>query len=163
MRKVDGEVGDHTEHSRKVFCKLLNDTIAGVLEEERRISEGQAGFRKMRGWVDHAFTIGRIIQGRQRARKLTYCFFLDVQKAYDTVWRNALWKRLSKHGIKGKMWRVLTTMTECTKRAVMLAGELSEFFNIEQGVPQGCTLSPTLFQVLINDLLKVVEAVGKGV
>ncbi|CAN0550629.1 unnamed protein product, partial [Ectocarpus sp. 12 AP-2014] len=38
-----------------------------------------------------------------------------------------------------------------------------QFFNIAQGVPQGCTLSPTFFQVFINDLLKVIEAVGKGV
>ena len=41
--------------------------------------------------------------------------------------------------------------------------ELSKFFNIDRGVPQGCTLPPTLFQVFINDLLKVVEAVGQGV
>ncbi|CAB1107530.1 unnamed protein product [Ectocarpus sp. CCAP 1310/34] len=73
-----------------VFCKLLNDRIVGVLEQEHSISEGQAGFRKKRGCVDHAFMGGRIIQGRKRARKPTYCFFLDVKKAYDTVWRNGL-------------------------------------------------------------------------
>ncbi|CAB1105719.1 unnamed protein product [Ectocarpus sp. CCAP 1310/34] len=138
--------------------------IVGVLEKEHGISEGQAGFRKKRGCVDHIlFTVGRIIQGRKRAGKPTYCFFLDVKKAYDTVWRNGLWKQLSKYGIKGKMWRVLKKMTVCTKSAVMLDGELSKFFDIEQGVPQGCTLSPTLFQVFINDLLEVVEAVRKGV
>ncbi|CAB1115185.1 unnamed protein product [Ectocarpus sp. CCAP 1310/34] len=146
-----------------VFCKQLNDRIVGVLEKEHSISEGQTGFRKKRGCVDHVFTVGRIIQGRKRAGKPTYCFFLDVKKAYDTVWRNGLWKQLSKYGIKGKMWRVLKKMTECTKSAVMLDGELSKFFDIEQGVPQGCTLSPTLFQVFINDLLEVVDAVRKGV
>ncbi|CAB1103975.1 unnamed protein product [Ectocarpus sp. CCAP 1310/34] len=130
----------------KVFCKLLNDGIVAVLEKEHSISEGQAGFRKKRGCVDHVFTVGRIIQGRKRAGKPTYCFFLDVKKAYDTEWRNGLWKQLSKYEIKGKMRRVLKKMTECTKSAVMLDGELSKFFDIEQGVPQGCTLSPTLFQ-----------------
>ena len=95
-----------------MVCKLLNDGIVGVLEKERRISEGQAGFRKERGCVDHASTVGRIIQGRKRAGKPTYCFFLDVQKAYDTVRRNGLWKQLSKYRIKWKMWRVLKKMTE---------------------------------------------------
>ena len=54
-------------------------------------------------------------------------------------------------------------MTECTKSAVMADGELSKFFDIEQGVPQGCTLSPTLLEGFFNDLLEVVEAVRKGV
>ncbi|CAB1121249.1 unnamed protein product [Ectocarpus sp. CCAP 1310/34] len=120
---------------------------------------------RTRGGADESSenTVGRIIQGRKRAGKPTYCFFLDVKKAYDIVWRNGLWKQRFKYGIKGKMWRVLKKMTECTKSAVMLDGELSKFFDIEQGVPQGCTLSPTLFQVFINDLLEVVEAVRKGV
>ncbi|CAB1098869.1 unnamed protein product [Ectocarpus sp. CCAP 1310/34] len=147
----------------QVFCTLLNEIIVGVLEKEHSIREGQAGFQKNRGCVDHVFTVGRIMQGRKRAGKPTYCFFLDVKKAYDTLWRNGLWKQLSNYGIKGKMWRVLKKMTECTKSAVMLDGELSKFFDIEQGVPQGCTLPPTLFQVFINDLLEVVEAVRKGV
>ncbi|CAB1109340.1 unnamed protein product [Ectocarpus sp. CCAP 1310/34] len=95
--------------------------------------------------MDHALTAGRIIQGRKRAGKPKHCFFLGVKKAYDTSMEK---------------WAVEKT---CTKSAVMLDGELSKFFDIEQGVPQGCTLSPTLFQVFINDLLEVVEAVRKGV
>ncbi|CAN0274831.1 unnamed protein product, partial [Ectocarpus sp. 4 AP-2014] len=58
------------------------------------------------------------------------------------------------------MWRVLKKMTEYTKSPVKLDGD---FFDIEQKVPQGCTLSPTLFQVFINDRLEVAEAVRKGV
>ncbi|CAB1102257.1 unnamed protein product [Ectocarpus sp. CCAP 1310/34] len=87
---------------------------------------------------------------------------MDVKKAYDSVEKLAV-ETIVKYEIKGKMWRVLKEMTECTKSAVMLDGELSKFFDFEQGVPQGCTLSPTLFQVFINDLLEVVEAVRKGV
>lgn len=57
---------------------------------------------------------------------------------------------------------MLKKMTERTKSAVMVDGELSKLLDIKQGVPQGCTMSPTLFQVFINDLLTDVEAVGKG-
>lgn len=49
-------------------------------------------------------------------------------------------------------------MTEYTNGAVMSDGELSEPFNIDQGIPQGCTSSPTAFQVFIVDLLKVADA-----
>ena len=65
-----------------------------MLEKEGKISEGQAGFRPNRSCIDHIYILGKIIQGRKDAGLKTYCFFLDVQKAYDTVWRNWLSKEL---------------------------------------------------------------------
>ena len=50
-----------------------------------------------------------------------------------------------------------------SKSAVLLEGEKSDTFKIEQGVAQGCSLSPILFLVFINDLLKEVEQTGLGI
>ena len=134
-----------------------------MLEKEEKLSEGQAGFRRNRSCVDHIYTLGKIIQGRKDAGLTTYCFFLDVQKAYDTVWRNGLWKKLWEIGIRGKMWRMVKKMTECAKSAIKLDWETSKYFDILQGVAQGCTLSPTLFKVFINDMIRAVEAAKQGV
>ena len=46
---------------------------------------------------------------------------------------------------------------------VLLDGECSEAFDVQQGVAQGCSLSPILFSVFINGLLKQVEQAGLGV
>ena len=62
--------------------------MATMMEKEDKISEGQAGFRPNRSCADHVYTLGEMIEGRQNAGLTTYCFFLGVQKAYDTVWRN---------------------------------------------------------------------------
>ena len=70
--------------------------------------------------------------------RTTYCFFLDVQKPYDTVWRNGLWKKLWEIGIRGKVWRMMK-MTECASSAVKLDGEVSKYADILEGVAQGCT------------------------
>ena len=51
-----------------------------------------------------------IIQARRRKRKRTYCCFLDIRKAYDTVFREGLWKRLIDKGVGGKMWRVVKNL-----------------------------------------------------
>ena len=75
-----------------------------------------------------------------------------MQKAYDTVWRDGLWLKLGDMGVKGKI-----------RSAVLLDGEKSTTFSVEQGVAQGCSLSPILFSVFINDLLKEVEEVSVGV
>ena len=54
-------------------------------------------------------------------------------------------------------------MYEASRSAVFLEGEKSTEFRLEQGVAQGCSLSPILFSVFINDLLKAVEQAKLGV
>ena len=49
------------------------------------------------------------------------------------------------------------------RSAVLLEGEKSDLFNVEQGVAQDCSLSPILFSVFINDLLKEVEQAELGI
>ena len=82
-----------------------------------------------------------LVQGRLREGKKTYAFFLDVQKAYDTVWRNGRWVKMWELGVRGKMWRVIKEMYRVSRSAVLLDGECSEAFNVQQGVAQGCSLS----------------------
>ena len=109
------------------------------------------------------YTLNEIVQSRLREGKKTYAFFLDVQKAYDTVWRNGLWVKLWDLGVRGRMWRVIKRMYEASRSAVLLDGEKSASFSVEQGVAQGCSLSPILFSVFINDLLKEVEKAELGI
>ena len=59
--------------------------------------------------------------------------------------------------MKGKMWRVIKTMYDSSRSAVLLEGEKSPTFSIEQGVAQGCSLSPILFSVFISDLLNEID------
>ena len=144
----------------KVFC---NNRLVEHLDRERAVHEGQAGFRKNESCIDNVYTLNEVVQGRLREDKPTYAFFLDVQKAYDTVWRDGLWLKLWDMGVKGKMWRVLKGIYVVSRSAVLLEGEKSNMFSVEQGVAQGCSLSPILFSVFINDLLKEVEEAGVGV
>ena len=101
------------------------------------------------------FTLNEIVHGRLREGKHTYAFFLDVCKAYDTVWCDGLWVKLWDMGVKGRMWRVIKNMYEASKSAILLEVEKSAAFSVEQGVAQGCSLSPFLFSVFINGLLNV--------
>ena len=44
--------------------------------------------------IDNFFTLNEFIQGRLKEGKKTFAFFLDIQKAYDSVLRNGLWLKL---------------------------------------------------------------------
>ena len=57
--------------------------------------------------------------------------------------------------MKGKMWRVIKTVYNSSRSAVLLEGEKSPTFSAKQGVVQGCSLSPILFLVFISDLRRV--------
>ena len=146
-----------------MFCKILNNRLVQCLDKEGALHERQAGFRINRSCRDNVYTLNEIVQGRLRENKKTYAFFLDIQKAYDSVWHDGLWYKLWDMSIKGRMWRVIKKMYEASKSGVLLEGEKSDMFTIEQGVAQGCSLSPILFSVFVNDLLKEVEQTGLGI
>lgn len=61
------------------------------------------------------------------------------------------------------MWRVIKNMYEASRSTILLEGEKSAAFRVEQGVARGCSLSPILFSVFINGLLKDVEEAGLGI
>ena len=61
------------------------------------------------------------------------------------------------------MWKMMKNMTECARSGLMLDGEISKYVVIVQGVAQGCTLAPNLFNICIDDLIVAVEAAKQGV
>ena len=97
------------------------------------------------------------------SHRTTYTAFIDVKKAYDTVWRNGLWKRLWDEGIRGKMWRVVKGMYSVVQSAVLVGDEQTEWFDLSTGVRQGCVMSPILFSLFINGLAREINEKGKGV
>src|SRR5689334_17638323 len=95
-----------------------------------------------RSTIDHLFVLTETIRSRRDQRKDTYCAFLDLKKAYDTILGNTIWKRLHQVGIKGKMQRVLRSLYDRVQSCVVMEGELTEWFHVNVGLRQGCMLSP---------------------
>jgi hypothetical protein len=80
--------------------------VAQAHESQVHLHEAQAAFRS-RSCTDNLFVLTRILQEAGKANKTVYAFFLDVRKAYDTVWRDGLSAKLLEKGVDGKLWRVL--------------------------------------------------------
>ena len=97
--------------------------------------------------------MAEIIKRKKREGKPTYACFLDIKKAYDTVWREGLWDKLQRAGIQNRISQVIKNMYSEVKSSVILNDKMTEWFDIEIGLRQGCVLSPLLFLIFINDLL----------
>ncbi len=104
------------------------------------------------------------MQGRQRRRQPTYAFFLDLRKAYDTVWRDGLlYKLWTMHGIRGRMWQYVDALYAKSVRVVRLGGLTSQPMVVDLGLAQGDTLSCILFKLYANDLIAAFEEACAGV
>ena len=80
--------------------------------------------------------------------------FLDVRKAFDTVWIDGLFLKLFfEFGIRGRMWLALRSLYTGMKAHVLCFGSLSRKFDILQGTGQGRLLAPFMHKVYINGLL----------
>ena len=84
-------------------------------------------------------------------RKL-YVAWIDYAKAFDMVWRNALWQKLARVGVSTKIVNLIKNLYKMVKSKVFAQGRLSRPFLSFAGVRQGESLSPFLFSMFINDL-----------
>ena len=83
--------------------------------------------------------------------------FIDLQKAYDTVDRTLLWQVLTRIGVPPQMIAVTRQFHDGMRACVRPDGGVcSDWFEVEQGLPQGCVLSPLLFNIFFAAVLNVV-------
>ncbi len=84
----------------------------------------------------------------------------DLQKALDSVEYPVLLENL--FGVNGKAWRLIWSWYQGASCQVKVDGRLSGGFAVERGVKQGSVLSPALFLLVIDPLLKKLEKSGLG-
>ena len=86
----------------------------------------------------------------------------DLQKAFDSVEYPVLLQKLFDAGVNGKMWRLLKSWYEGGSCQARLDGKLSQSFPVGRGVKQCSVLSPALFLLVMDPLLRQLQASGLG-
>lgn len=149
-------------HSSKVLLKVILNRIQQKTEQE--LSDEQAGFRPGRGTRDQITNL-RVLTAKLREHKQpVYMCFIDFQKAFDCVQHEKLWWAMLDMGYPPHLVNLLAQLYKSQKAAVRIAGEMSEWFSIQKGVRQGCVLSPYLFNIISETVMrKAVENFSGGV
>ena len=132
-------------HASKVMLKILQARLQQYVNQE--LPDDQAGFRKGQGTRDQIVNICWIIEkSREFQKNICFCF-IDYAKAFDCVDHNKLCKILKEMGIPDHLTCLLRNLYAGQEGTVRTGHGTTDWFQIGKGVSQGCILSPCLFNL----------------
>ena len=117
----------------------------------------QAGFRKCRGTRDQIVNIYWIIKKAREFQKNNYFCFVDYAKPFDCVDHHKLWRILKEMGIPDHLTCLLRNLYACQEITVRTGHGTGDCFQIRKGVCQDCILSPCLFNLYVEYIMKNIE------
>lgn len=130
---------------------------------DQQLRDQQAGFRKNRSCVDQIATLRIFIEQSLEWTSSLYVNFVDHEKAFDSVNRETLWKLLRHYGVPTKLVNLIkNSYAEMTCR-VIHEGQITNQFGIKTRARQGCLLSPFLFLLAIDWVMRTTEQRKNGI
>ena len=120
------------------------------------IREEQMGFRRGRSCADAVFTLKHIVEKHREYNCETHLAFIDWEKAFDNVQRTRLWNTMMKKGYPQHLVAAIAG-AYANSSITVLVGNNKNTGKIEtnKGVRQGCPMSPTLFNIYVDEILNI--------
>ena len=134
------------------MLKILHARLQQYVNCE--LPDVQAGFRKGRGTRDQIANIHWIMKKARDFQKNIYFCFTDPAKAFDCVDHNKLWKVLKEMGIPDHLTCLLRNLYAGQEVPVRTRLGTTDWFQIGKGVCQGCILSPYLFNLYAEYIMR---------
>ena len=146
----------------KLFERMVLFRLTSYLETNHFIKSYQSGFRKLHSTYDALTRFESAIQDTFKRGDYLVAVFIDLEKAYDMVWKHLVLKILSAIGLKGNLPEFISNFLKNRKIKVKIGDILSQAFNLDNGLPQGSVLSCILFTLDINSIFDELEEVSKS-
>ena len=116
---------------------MIKNRLTWFLEKNRLLNPIQSGFRKYRNVKDHLVRLETDIHISLKSKKYTVAVFLDLEKAYDSLWKTGLLRKLSILGIGGKMLLFIKAFLLSRISNVRINNYMSRHYTLENRISQG--------------------------
>ena len=147
----------------RLLSAVINKRLYGMLEARGLLVDNQFGFRRNRGCPEAVLTLREVCELRRLNLQPTWLCFIDVAKAYDTVWRDALFVKLFDLVGKPRLWSLLVDWYANDRSRIVAEGRASSWWTNSAGVKQGDVCSPLLYSVFIGDVVAALRERNLGV
>uniref|UniRef100_A0A670INZ9 Reverse transcriptase domain-containing protein n=1 Tax=Podarcis muralis TaxID=64176 RepID=A0A670INZ9_PODMU len=139
-------------HASKVMLKILQGRLKQYVDRE--LPEVQAGFRRGRGTRDQIANMRWIMEKAREFQKDIYFCFIDYAKAFDCVDHSKLWQVLKEMGVPDHLICLLRNLYVGQEATVRTGHGTTDWFKIGKGVREGCILSPCLFNLFAEFIMR---------
>ena len=142
----------------KYFSAILNLRLTQFAIDKKIFSSSQLGFLAGCRTSDAHFILQNLIDlyCKKKNQHIFGCF-VDFKKAFDTIPRHKLFQKLLDNNINGKFYDILVNMYSNDIACIKISDTISPSFIANQGVKQGCILSPTLFNIFLSDIQSIFD------
>ena len=137
----------------KVLLRILTKRIDKFMSQSGKWSIYQCGFKKDHRTDDNLFVLNTIYNKYVKdMNKDVYIAFIDFSKCFDKINRDMMMYKLLKYDISGPIYKIIKSVYCKTGYQVQIGDDISSMFYGENGLKQGCCMSPTLSSIYQNDL-----------
>ena len=141
----------------KLFTSILSSRISNFAIKKELISSEQKSAKPSEGCHEHSFILQSIVADCKRNPKNCFLAWLDLRNAFGSISHDAIYTTLEHMGFSESLIRLIkhiysdSTMVVRTKR-----DEETDYIPVHAGVKQGCPVSPILFNLTTELLIRTV-------
>ena len=136
---------------------MVNKRLTWFLETSKLLPSNQCGFRRNHSTLDDLSCLHTDICNAINTKQHLILISLDLEKAYDMVWRSRVHHIIHKWGINGNILTFLKNVLTNRTIQVKAHQNLSNLYPTENGILQGSVLSVTLFLIAIHDIFLQIQ------
>lgn len=151
-----------TDTSYKLYMALLKEKIVDHLMENNEFSEYQAGFTQSRRLEDNIIILSYCVQESRKMKRPLYVCAIDFEKAFDSIDRSQIARTLMKCQCDPKLIDVICELYTDDSTTIYYNNKEIGKVETTSGIRQGCTGSPLLFVMVINNIIKSLLDCGIG-
>ena len=142
----------------KVYERIINERV----KKQITIKKSQAGGKPGCAMADRLIVLKQTIQEITEKKQTAYIIFLDVQKAYDKAWLDAIMYAILKHGVEGKKPKNDKKLNSNLTARIQTRYGLTRRINIKDSIRQGGVLSVIEYATLIGEISKELKDKNLG-